>query len=108
MAFPRMCRVTQELEGPVLRDVAAGVRTQIESLNLASQVKPGQTIAVTAGSRGVANIAAITHAVVDAMKALGLRPFIVPTMGSHGEAKAEGQPKMIEHYGSPKRAWAAP
>jgi hypothetical protein len=103
-----MCRVKQQLEGPMLADVAAAVREQIRSLNLQGRVKPGQTVAITSGSRGVANIAKITRAVVDELKALGLRPFIVPTMGSHGEATAEGQRKVLEHYGITEASMGCP
>jgi hypothetical protein len=99
MEFPRMLRIKQRLEGPMLQDVVGSTRESIRALGLQSKVKPGQTVAITAGSRGVANIAKITRAVVDELKAMGLKPFIVPTMGSHGEATAEGQLKMIEHYG---------
>ena len=98
MAFPKMFRVKQELEGPTLPDVYGGVREQIRNLGLEKQVKPGQTVAITSGSRGVANIAENTKAVVDDLKALKLQPFICPTMGSHGEATAEGQKKILEHY----------
>jgi len=108
MTFPKMCRVKQELEGPVLRDIPGAVRQQIRALGLEGWVKPGQTVAVTSGSRGVANIATITRAVVDELKALGLQPFIVPAMGSHGEAKAEGQLKVLEHYGITEAAMGCP
>ena len=108
MVFPKMCRIKQELEGPSLRDVAAAVRETMRASKLGAKVKPGQTVAITAGSRGVANIAKITRAVVDELKALQLKPFIVPTMGSHGEAKAEGQVKMIEHYGITEAAMGCP
>lgn len=108
MQFPRMLRIKQRLEGPVLQDVATSVRESIRGLGLQGKVKPGQTVALTAGSRGVANIAKITRAVVDELKAMGLKPFIVPTMGSHGEATAEGQLKVIEHYGITEASMGCP
>lgn len=108
MVFPRILRVKQQLEGPTLRDIPGTVRQSIQSLHLAGRVKAGQTVAITSGSRGVANIDRITRAVVDEMKALGLKPFIVPTMGSHGEAKAEGQVKVLEHYGVTEAAMGCP
>jgi len=108
MQFPRMLRITQRLEGPALQDVAGSVRESIRTLGLQGKVKPGQTVAVTAGSRGVANIATITRAVVDELKAMGLAPFIVPTMGSHGGATAEGQLKVIEHYGITESSMGCP
>ncbi len=108
MEFPRMFRIKQRLEGPALQDVAGSTRESIRSLGLQGKVKPGQTVAITAGSRGVANIAKITRAVVDELKTMGLRPFIVPTMGSHGEATAEGQLKMIQHYGITEATMGCP
>ena len=108
MTFPCMFRIRQDLEGPVLADVARAIRDQIHILGLENKVKTGQTIAITAGSRGIANIAKITHAVVGECKALGLVPFIVPAMGSHGGATADGQKKILEHYGITERAMGCP
>ncbi|HSB70423.1 MAG TPA: hypothetical protein VLT62_13935 [Candidatus Methylomirabilis sp.] len=108
MAFPRILRVKQTLEGPTLHDISGAVRESIRALRLPGRVKPGQTVAITAGSRGVANIDRITRAVVDEMKGLGLEPFVVPTMGSHGEAKAEGQVKVLEHYGITEASMGCP
>jgi Lactate racemase N-terminal domain len=108
MSFPKMFRVKQELEGPMLADIPGAVRESIRSLRLQEKVKPGQTVAITSGSRGVANIAKITRAVADEMKALGLKPFIVPAMGSHGEATAEGQLKILAHYGITEATMGCP
>jgi hypothetical protein len=108
MAFPKMFRVKQELQGPMLADIPAAVRETMRSLKLADRVKPGQTVAITSGSRGVANIDRITKAVVDELKTLGLKPFICPTMGSHGEATAEGQLKILEHYGITEATMGCP
>ena len=108
MGLPRMFRVKQRFEGPTLHDIPGSVRETMGSLNFKARVKPGQTVAITAGSRGIANIATITRTVVDELKALGLKPFIVPTMGSHGEATAEGQRRILEHYGITKASMGCP
>ncbi|MBI4536847.1 MAG: DUF2088 domain-containing protein [candidate division NC10 bacterium] len=108
MVFPRMVRIKQRLEGPMLHDVARSVCESVRGLGLQGKVAPGQSVAITAGSRGVANIAKITRAVVDELKAMGLQPFIVPTMGSHGEATAEGQLKIIQHYGITEASMGCP
>ena len=63
MAFPRMFRIKQRFEGPAVHDIPGAVRDTMRSLNLKDRVKPGQTVAITAGSRGIANIARITLAV---------------------------------------------
>ena len=108
MTFPRMFRVKQRFEGPTLHGIPAAVRDTMRSLRLQDRVKPGQTVAITAGSRGIANIDRIARAVVDELKALGLKPFIVPTMGSHGEATGEGQRKILEHYGITESSMGCP
>jgi hypothetical protein len=103
-----MFRVKQELEGPTLHDIPGAVRETMRSLHLQEKVKPGQTVAITSGSRGVANIDRITRVVVDELKALGLQPFVCPTMGSHGEATAEGQLKILAHYGITEATMGCP
>ena len=108
MTFPKMFRVKQELLGPMLADIPAAVRETMRSLKLTDRVKPGQSVAITSGSRGVANIDRITKAVVDELKTLGLKPFICPTMGSHGEATAEGQLKILENYGITEATMGCP
>ena len=62
-------------------------------------MRSGQRVAITVGSRGIANIEIITRAIVDHFKGLGAQPFIVPAMGSHGSATAAGQRAIIESYG---------
>ncbi len=99
MTLPRMYRIRQKLDPPVVAGVAAAVRTEIAALDLRGRLKPGGRIAVTGGSRGVANIATILKATCGALKELGANPFIVPAMGSHGGATAEGQLKVLARYG---------
>ncbi len=97
--YPRMFRLRQHLARPLVHDVAAAVDSALGSLGLESQVRPGQSVAVTAGSRGIANIALILRSAVAHLKRLGGQPFIVPAMGSHGGATAEGQRRILEMYG---------
>ena len=99
MNFPRMLRVRQNFKAQRVDDVAAETEEQLRRLDLGQRVKRGQTVAVTAGSRGIANIAVITRAIVQHFKRLGAVPFIVPAMGSHGGGTAEGQREILEGYG---------
>jgi hypothetical protein len=71
-------------------------------------VKPGQSVAITAGSRGVANIAVILKAAVEFLKSLGATPFIFPAMGSHGGATKEGQADLLAHYNVTEAFTGAP
>ena len=56
-------------------------------------------MAVTAGSRGIANIGIILRETVRHLQRLGAEPFIVPAMGSHGGGTAEGQRRILTSYG---------
>jgi len=98
MIFPRMFRIKQALEGPVIFDVLRTIHDNLQSLNLQHQVKNGQAVAITAGSRGITGIAKILKSIVGECKSLGLKPFIIPAMGSHGGATADGQKHLLEHY----------
>ena len=97
MALPRMVRVRQSFAGPRLADIPGGVRSALAGAPL--PIRRGDTVAVGAGSRGIANIATIVRATVDHLKAIGARPFVFPAMGSHGGATAEGQLDVLAHYG---------
>jgi len=97
--YPQLFRLRQQFEGPVVDDVAGEVEQQLASLALAEKIQPGQSVAITAGSRGIANIEIIIRGICQHLKALGAEPFIVPAMGSHGGGTAAGQQQIIESYG---------
>jgi hypothetical protein len=99
MTFPRIFRVRQTFAANRVEDVAGEVRAQLARLDLGRKVRPGESVAVTAGSRGIANIVTITRAIVEHLQALAARPFVVPAMGSHGGGTAEGQRRVLEGYG---------
>ena len=99
MSFPNMMRIRQHFDAPTVEDVPAAVREEIARLNLGARVEPGQSVAVSVGSRGINNIALITKSLVEELKNLGLEPFLVPAMGSHGGGIAEAQREIIEGYG---------
>lgn len=99
MSYPRMLRVKQRFEGPRVEDVAAEVAQQLATLQLGERIKPGESVAISAGSRGIANIAVIIKAIVEHLQGLGAVPFIVPAMGSHGGGTAEGQQAILAGYG---------
>ncbi|GHV63307.1 hypothetical protein AGMMS49587_12910 [Spirochaetia bacterium] len=99
--LPRMIRVKQlfdrdRIEG---EDIPQAVFAELSRPELGDPVKPGKRIAITCGSRGVANVAIITRAIADFVKSRGASPFVIPAMGSHGGASAEGQKALIAGYG---------
>lgn len=80
-------------------DIEKAVFDEIARSGMAERIKPGMRIAVTAGSRGIRNVDEITRSVVACVKHCGATPFIVPAMGSHGGATAEGQKDMLAGFG---------
>lgn len=106
--LPLMARVRQIFPRPRVEDVEGCVRELIAREDICALVKPGMEIAVTCGSRGIANIRLIIREVCRCLQKLGARPFIVPSMGSHGGATAEGQRAIIESYGVTEEFCGAP
>ena len=97
MALPTMIRVRQTFPRPRVTDIPRAVTQTLGAAAL--RVKSGDTVAVGAGSRGIANIDVVVGATVRWLKDLGARPFVFPAMGSHGGGTAEGQLSVLEHYG---------
>ncbi|MDX1926096.1 MAG: [Fe-S]-binding protein [Pirellulaceae bacterium] len=97
--LPRFFRVGQSFARPQINDLAGEVHRQLTSIGLQQRISPDQTVAITVGSRGIANIAAIAKHCVDFFKQIGAKPFIIPAMGSHGGATADGQALVLASYG---------
>ena len=98
---PKMFRVRQVFPRPRIasEEIPGIIDALLSEEKFASRVKPGMRIAITAGSRGIANNALTTKCIADFCKKRGAKPFVVPAMGSHGGATAEGQREVLESYG---------
>jgi len=99
MAFPKVVKVRQRFPRPRVEDVEATVRAEFEKEEISSLVQPGMRVALTAGSRGIAEIDLVLRSLVRVLKERGAEPFIVPAMGSHGGATAEGQVEVLRSLG---------
>jgi hypothetical protein len=104
----RLLLVRQHFPDRRLADPGAEARRQMEAAGFAARLKPGARVAIGVGSRGVANIAAITAAVVRYWLDHGMAPFIFPAMGSHGAATPEGQAEVLARYGITERTIGCP
>jgi hypothetical protein len=98
-SLPRVFKIRQKIATPRLPDVEKEMNALLDGFGLSKKVKPGERIALTAGSRGIRDKAKVLKVIVTRLKALGAKPFLVPCMGSHGGATAEGQVKMLHHLG---------
>lgn len=99
--IPQMFHAAQRFPNAHIEreDIEKAVFDEIARSGMAERIKPGMRIAITAGSRGIHNVDEITRSVVACVKHCGATPFIVPAMGSHGGATAEGQKDMLAGFG---------
>jgi hypothetical protein len=103
-----MVRLRQTFDRTMVADIPGAVQSELKKLALERRIRPGQRIALTGGSRGIANIALILKSAADYLKSIDARPFIFPAMGSHGGATAEGQTAMLAHYQVTEAVTGAP
>lgn len=97
--IPRMAAVRQRFPAGRLSDISAAVAEALARKGTLDRIVPGMQVAITAGSRGISNIALILRTVGELVKARGAFPFAVPAMGSHGSATAEGQTAVLAALG---------
>lgn len=98
-ALSQFVHVSQSFESHRLSNVSDAVASELRATQIGLRLKAGSRIAIGVGSRGISNIADIVQATVQHFKDGGMLPFVIPAMGSHGGATAEGQRAVLEHYG---------
>jgi hypothetical protein len=108
MNLPQMVRIRQEFKTNPIRNIAETVQAELAKINIQDTIRAGDSVAITAGSRGIANLADILAAIVKNLKGIGAEPFIFPAMGSHGGATADGQEKLLDHYGVNEKNMGVP
>ncbi len=108
MEFPKVVKIRQRFPRLRVENVEEALREQLWRGEISSAIKPGMSVALTAGSRGIAQINEILRSMVGILKELGAEPFIVPAMGSHGGATAEGQVEILESLGVTEEYCGAP
>src|SRR5436190_16986969 len=113
MPFPRrelppLATIRQKLPTDHIDDVQGDVRRKLVEAGVLDSITPGSRIAITAGSRGMGGFVELLGGIVDAVKAKGGEAFIIPAMGSHGGAIAEGQIEILKRLGVTEDAVGAP
>lgn len=106
--IPKMVKVKQHFYAPEVPDVAEAVHHSIKDKGVLARISKGDLVAIAVGSRGIADIPILTRELVRAVRSAGGKPFIVPAMGSHGGATAEGQREVLEKLGITKGFTGAP
>ena len=108
VGIPNMYKVRQKFSTQKIEDIPAEIVKQLSRPEIENSIRPGMSIAITAGSRGISNIALITKEIVVFVQSKGAHPFIIPAMGSHGGATAEGQREILRDYGITEESMGCP
>lgn len=96
---PKMAKVKVNFDNKKISEIEPVLNKKLNQENIRKTIKPGMEIAIAVGSRGLDRLVEITALTVQFLKELGAKPFIVPSMGSHGGATAEGQREVLRHLG---------
>src|SRR4051812_20478062 len=106
--IPPMARVRQDFPSRRIEDVRMETRLKLLDAGLASKIKPGDRVAITAGSRAMGGFVELLNGIIDAVKSARGSPFLVPAMGSHGGATPEGQTEILRRVGVNSESVKAP
>lgn len=97
--LPKMVRVKQTFPDNPISDIVVALREELNQSEITRRLRPGMSIAIGVGSRGVAQIPLLVKTTVEFLKEQGTYPFVVPAMGSHGGATEEGQREVLQNLG---------
>ena len=106
--LPEMIAVRQVFNVPPPLDIEAALGEEFSRIRPDLNLKTGAKVAVGVGSRGISNLDHVVRSVVGKLKEIGADPFIMPAMGSHGGATAEGQIEVLRHRGVTEERCGAP
>lgn len=108
MKLPEFAKIHQRFDAPVVDDIGAATEAEVTTMIAQTGMSAGASVAVAAGSRGITNIGAIVKHTITALHNAGMKPFIVPAMGSHGGATSEGQLRVLNNYGISEKTMGCP
>ena len=106
--IPPLCKVRQSFPRPRIENIREELVAKLRGSGLLDKLGRGATVAITVGSRGIANQPLIVRSLVEELKTRGAEPFIVPAMGSHGGATAAGQRDLLIRMGFEEKTIGAP
>ena len=108
VSIPRMALIRQQFDASHIEAPAGLLARELEEKAGSLSGLAGKRIAITVGSRGIPHLDEIVLTLIRWLKARSARPFIVPAMGSHGNACAEGQSAIVNSYGITEEAMGVP
>jgi hypothetical protein len=108
MNYPEIAQISQHIDTTKIADIDQVIAAEMRRLELRNRIKSGARVALSAGSRGITDNVSVIRAVIRELKEIGAQPIIIPSMGSHGGATAEGQAGMLEGLGLSEKTLGVP
>ncbi len=108
MKYPKIAEISQRLNTTRVDNIETVIADEMKRVELARRIKPGSRVAITAGSRGITDMTDVLKAIIAEVRKVGGSPVIIPSMGSHGGATAEGQADMLEGLGVSQQTLGIP
>jgi hypothetical protein len=108
MHFPKMGFIQQLYEENSFTDAQTEVVRELTRSRMLSSIRAGETVLLTAGSRGIQCMNDVLSACIRAVLEKGAKPIIFPAMGGHGRAEPQGQVEVLEHLGITAQKMGAP
>lgn len=106
--IPQLALAKKPLIDDSLPDVEKAAAEALAQSSMTARIRPGMSVAVGVGSRGVANLPKLVRTTIAWLRDNGAIPFIVPAMGSHGTASAEGQVELLASLGVTEESAGCP
>ncbi len=108
ISLPKFVKVNYEITQSHVSSPEEELCKAVQKRNILQKIKPGDTVCIACGSREIAHLADIVRVLIKKIKIHGGRPFIIPAMGSHGGASAEGQKEILLNFGLSEKNVGAP
>ena len=106
--LPDLYEITQKFNVPALKSIPRKIKSEFNLLPLNHCKLKGKSIAVAVGSRGISHLPTIVETTIHCLKERELIPFIIPAMGSHGGATAQGQIEVLKDLGITEKSMGVP
>ncbi len=97
--YPKMLKIRQKFDPFKLENVQQKIVKELETIEVKSLIEPSASVGILIGSRGITDIVKVVQTVASELKKMGAKPFLIPSMGSHGGATAQGQKDILKHIG---------
>jgi len=104
----KMYRILQTFNKDKINNIPGTISEEFKKINLSQKIKPGMQIGITVGSRGINNLLLIIKTIIREIRNRKGIPFILPAMGSHGDANIKGQRKILASYGITEESTGVP